>query len=130
MCLCVRTCPYLSWRGACPCIFMSPQYIWLLLQPPVTCVWLCSIPAPIAPLWESIVMTECCWAFAAVVPRTPGSMGVHSFALGWRRPSADQFVILLHPFLQNVVFLRRISEAGLPRHLCHPSGYMCPETLD
>lgn len=57
-------------------------------------------------------MTEWCWAFAAAVPRTPGSMGVDSFALGWRWPPADHFVILLHPRLQNVVFIRRMTEAG------------------
>lgn len=63
-----------GYGGACPCVFMSPQHIWLLLQP-LWPVWFCSIPAPIMPLWESRVMTECCWASAAAFPRTPGNMG-------------------------------------------------------
>lgn len=74
-------------------LFVSPQHIWLLLQPlwPV-CGSVQSQP-PIALLQESRVITECCWTFAAAVPRTPGNMSVHSFTLGWRWPPADHYVI-------------------------------------
>lgn len=64
-----------------------------LVTAPVTCVGFCSIPAPIAPLWESRVMTECCWAVADAVPRTPGNLDGQSFCLGRRWPPADQFVV-------------------------------------
>lgn len=53
-----------SWeQDACPCIFMPPPHPpahLALVTASVTRVWLRSIPAPITPLWESRVMSECC----------------------------------------------------------------------
>lgn len=51
-----------------------------LVTAAVTYTWLGSIPAPIAPLWESRIMTEWCWAFAAAVPKTPSNMGGSLFS--------------------------------------------------
>lgn len=56
------------------CFHVSPAHL-ALVTASVTCVWLGSVPAPIAPLWESRITTEWCWALTAAVPRTPGNMG-------------------------------------------------------
>lgn len=102
--------------------FHVPSAHLALVTAPVTCVWFCSIPAPNR---SSVGEQSNDWAFAAAVPRTPDNMGVHSFALGWGWPPADQFVIFFHLCLQNDVFSRRTREA---RHLCHLQD-MSPETL-
>lgn len=76
MCIHVGILIYLKAIQRCLSIYFHVPWAHLaLVTASVTCVWFCSIPAPIAPLWESSVMTECCWAFAAAVPRNSGNMG-------------------------------------------------------
>lgn len=110
-CMYMWACSYeIKARERCVSMYFHvPSAHLALVTAPVTCVWLCSIPAPIAPLWESSVMTECCCS--SQDPRQYGC------SLLCSRPPADQFVVFFHLCLQGDVFLRRTSKA---RHLCHP----------
>lgn len=116
VCLCVYVhvsiLIFKSWERCLSMYFHVPSAHLALVTAPVTCVWFCSIPAPIAPLWESRVMTECCCS-----SQDPGNMAVHFFAPGRRWPPADQFVISLHLCLQNdFCFLRRASKSQWQLH--------------
>lgn len=90
-------------------LFVSPQHIWLLLQPLWPVCGSAQSQPPIALLQESRVITECCWTCAAAVPRTPGNMSVHSFTLGWRWPPADSYVIFFPIFVFKIRFFKRIE---------------------
>lgn len=107
-------------RGAWPCIFMSPQHIWLLLQP----LWPVCGSAPSQPPSLLCGRAEK-WLSAAAVPRTPGNMAVPSFAPGWRWPPADQFVISFHLCLQSDVdFFFFFKEDDWGQWRPHPDVYV------
>lgn len=63
VCVCMCKCEHANILKRKRCLsiyFHVPSAHLALVTAPVTCVWFCSIPAPITPLWESRVMTECC----------------------------------------------------------------------
>lgn len=115
--------------------FHVPSAHLALVTAPVTCVWFCSIPAPIAPLWESKVMTECCWAFAAAVPRTPDNMGGSLLCSRLEMASCWPvcYVFFFSSLSLESLFFFYKGECVKPvaassNHLCHPED-MSPQTL-
>lgn len=109
--------------------FHVPSAHLALVTAPVTCVWFCSIPAPIATLWESSVMTEYCWTLAAAVPRTPGNMG--GSLLGSRLGLASCWPVCYPPHLWlQADFYRRMSQdSGSVLHFSHPQDMSAPTLM-
>lgn len=122
MCVCVHVhVGMLNFKERCLSMYFHvPSAHLALVTAPVTCVWFCSIPAPIAPLWESRVMTECCCS-----SQDPWRYGCS--LLCSRLDTASCWpVCYFFPRLclqNNVFFLKRERVKPVvasARHVCHP----------
>lgn len=118
-----------SWARCLSMYFHVPSAHLALVTAPVTCVWFCSIPAPISPLQESRVMTECCCS-----SQDPWQYGCSLLCSRLEMASRWPVCYFFYLCLQNVFFFfflngERVKPvAAWSSHLSHPQD-MSPETL-